>query len=127
SEKPNYYEDLWFHGLRSLGCRRHGPLNLGHNKQVVICISGKGTDVDIEQNHAAGNAILRLIMDTYLQGNMVTAVIVPDASINDVADALQQRGFYIRPEPRPDEAVSGSLIIRLRGERSGVTRTLVFT
>jgi hypothetical protein len=52
TEAVALYEDLWYRGWASLGCRRHADLNLGSNEQVAIQVVSR---LLLEGQHGINN------------------------------------------------------------------------
>jgi hypothetical protein len=125
TEAVALYEDLWYRGWASLGCRRHADLNLGSNEQVAIQVVQKSNGT-AQENAASANATLRLFLDCYLKGNMVSTIIVPDQAMPQFAQEMHRASFIAADEAPPDQPVYSSIVLHLQGAHSGQRQTLYY-
>lgn len=124
--KPVKYEDLYFKGYEAIGCRRYHTLDLESGDGVAIRIKSKSQNVTLEQSSAAANAIVRLLLDSYLNGNSVVAVLLPRSSFERVVQNLQRANFYSAPPSSPDEPVDTAIILHLISEPPGSSQTMYY-
>jgi len=121
------YEDLWYSQGKPLGLERVHSLDLRPGDQIGIRIKHKTSRVPDYEAYAAANAVLRILMDAYLNGNQVTAVLAPADSFNSISQAFQKQGLSVPPPRDPEHPVQGSIVIQLVSEPEGSQETLVYS
>jgi len=124
--KITRYEDLWYGQGKPLGLDRSSSLDLRPGDQGAIRIKHKAQNASDSECYSCANAALRVVMDTFLTNNPVTAVLVPAGSFNAVSQGFQREGFYEPPNQAPEQPIQGALILQLFSEPEGQSQTLVY-
>lgn len=119
------YEDIFYHNGEAIGCRRKGRLAFGNNFDVSIFVAEKSS-FSASEKAAAANAIVRLLLDLLLKGNMVTAVVVPDSAFTEIVEGLKRQNFDVVGQAIPGKAAYGAIVIRLNSSPSGLKQTLCY-
>jgi hypothetical protein len=122
--KSTRYEDFWYSEFKPLGLDRYKTLDKMDREHVAIRIRPSSAVASMSEAWASANATLRIMLDVYRRGSMVTAVYAPAHSFSLIANAFQQQGFYPLPEVGADQAVQAGINIRLLSEPEGMAQTL---
>lgn len=120
------YEDLWYRGCDPVGMKRFHRFQVRSGDGVAIKVTHKSSSVDNAETCAAANAIVRLLLDAYLNGNSVIAVIVPANSFTFIASNLQRMNFYVAGPATPDQPEYSAIVLELQSEPPGNKQTLHF-
>jgi hypothetical protein len=112
STKRTHYEDLWYQEDQIIGCRREHGFGLKPGEHLVIRVKHKEGATSAEA-HAAADAIIRLVIDSYANGNMTSAVYVPGDSFNEIVQGLGRLNFFPAQPPKPDEQVYTIMVLNL--------------
>jgi hypothetical protein len=118
------YEDLWYRGCDPVGSKRYHRFQIRSGDGVAIKVSHKNNSVENAETCAAANAIVRLLLDSYLNGNSVIAAIVPGNSFSQISSNLQRENFYVAGPATPDQPEFSSIVIELQSEPPGNKQTL---
>jgi hypothetical protein len=120
---PVWYEDLWYHDCKPVGCRKVHTLDVESGQQGVIHFR---QSKDIAQNHCAvANATVRLLLDTGLKSAMLSIVIVPGEIFDQVKSDLGQFNFFPY-QIQPDTGISATMHIDLQSEPRGREASLYY-
>lgn len=125
--QPVKYEDLFYRSCDAIGCRRYHTFDITSGDGVAIRISTKSQPAKPEEACAAANIIVRLLLDSYLNGNSVPSVLLPYPIFNQVISDLHRENFYSAGEAPPDQPVFSSIILELRSEPGGLRQTMNYT
>lgn len=107
---PVWYEDLWYHECKPVGCRKVHVLGLDSGQQGAIYFRNSKEAV---LNHCAiANTTVRLLLDTGLKQAMLSSVIVPLECFDKVSSDLGQFNFFPY-EIKPDTGISATMHIDL--------------
>lgn len=90
--QPKDYENLWYHDGKPLGLERHNKFDLTKGEGVSILVSHKQASATDAECKAAANAILRLIVDSYLNKNAVVSVRCQPSSYERIKAYLEDQG-----------------------------------
>jgi len=123
---PIQYEDLWFHGWQSLGCRRLNKLDIGSG-QIAIEARHRSGFGSLQEAEAAAKAILRVFVDLYANKQAVSTIIVPDESFGYILNQMPRAGFNPGPEAQPDVPVYSPIVIPIRTASSSQKQVLYYT
>ncbi len=120
---PVWYEDLWYHECKPVGCRKAHTLGVESGQQGVIHFR---QTKDIAENHCAvANATVRLLLDTGLKSAMLSSVIVPVEIFDLVKGDLGQFNFFPY-QIQPDTGISATMHIDLQSEPRGREASLYY-
>ncbi len=113
------YEDLWYRRCDVVGCRRYHTLGLRKGEQIAIRVRHKSSQPSAAETCAVANAVVRLLLDSYLNHNMVSAVLIPADTFSSVAQELHHQNFFPAGPDTPDQPVYASIILHLFSEPPG--------
>jgi hypothetical protein len=121
------YEDLWYSNARSLGLERHHKLEIKQGDAIAIRVLHKSSgSVPVDEQRAAGKAIVKAIVDANINRNMVATIKVPVGSFHTIANEIQNYNFTpTSSADPPDTEVNSDLNLFLESEPSGLTQTFV--
>lgn len=114
------YEEFWLREGRPFGLERFQELKIPENDDVAIKLSVKSV-VSIKEQEAAADVILRLLLELYDNGNIVTRVIVPAGTLEGIAKAIECKHFT---RSKPSNAAK--LAVFLQTEDSADCLTLYY-
>lgn len=109
------YEYFWYHDGKPLGLDRKHDFDVSQGDGVSIHVKHKEGGGTEEECKAAANAILRVILDAYLNKNAVVNVRVPPESFDRIRDALIDQGC-LEHLPAGDATFSSSINIFMQTE-----------
>jgi hypothetical protein len=92
--KETDYEYLWFHDFHTLGVEKLHAFSVTQGDGVAINLTHKTTATP-EEMRASGNAIAHLVLDSVVNGNVVSLVTVPYASFDGIVTQLQAQNFQL--------------------------------
>jgi hypothetical protein len=118
------YEDLWYRGCDPVGSKRYHRFQVKSGDGLAIRVTHKNSSPDNAETCAAANAIVRLLLDSYLNGNSVIAAIVPSNSFSLIASNLQRQNFYEAGPSTPDQPEFSSIVLELQSDPPGSKQTL---
>lgn len=118
--KTSKYEIFWMKEGKPLALERYCKLAIPANDDVAIRID-EHKAMDYSEQSSVADAILRVLLDLYANGNIVTRIIVPSGSIAGISAALQGHNFTTT---RPTQATK--LAVFLQTE-DGTSTTLYYT
>jgi len=125
-EADTRYENLWYGKGKAIGCQRLHHFDVAKGDGVAIQVKHGGTIPTASECTAAADTIIRLLVDSYLNGNPLKAVLVPSYSFTQISAELQHRNFL--PQAASMESpVFSFLSIHLRSESSGQSQTLYYS
>ncbi len=118
------YENLWYHDGQPIGLERSSMLKIPADKNVGIKIV-QSPCAGYDESRAAGNTILRLVLDILKNHDKVASVSVPSASYTNVLMELQRRRMSVMPpgEKAPEAA---KIKFKLESESTGLTQEVYF-
>ncbi len=108
-----HYENFWYHDGKPLGLERLHAYEITQGDGVSILIKHNDEMGSDKECKAAANAILRVILDSYLNKNAVVNVRIPPESFEKVRDYLMELGC-LQHLPSGDDTVSSSINIFLQ-------------
>jgi hypothetical protein len=115
------YETLWYNGKQPLGCRRYRDLDILPLNQIYVYL-----DISSAPTIAAGaNALVRILFDTALNRNSITAVEVPSGSFAAMGNQLACENFYTM-QTMPAFNASAYIYLPVIDE-IGDTQTLIYS
>ncbi len=120
------YEDLFFKSCDPVGCRRYNTFDLTPGEGIAIRVKHNGPDTTTAETCAAGNCVTRVLLDAYLNGNMVIAALVPSASFSSIVQELHRENFHAQPEDPVETPQYSTIILHLRSEPSGQDQTMFY-
>lgn len=123
STNRTHYEDLWYQDAQLIGCRRDHSFGLKPGEQLVIRVRHRENGSTSEA-HAAANAIVRMVVDAYANGNMTSAVVVPVSTFNEIVQGMGRLNFYPASAPKPDEPVFTIMVLNLFSDPEGNEQVL---
>ncbi len=113
--KRTHYEDLYYQGDKIVGCRRDHRFGLRSGEHLVIRVKHQDNPESGEA-HAASDAIVRMVIDAYANGNMTSAVYVPGDTFNEIIQGMGRLNFFPAAAARPDEQVYTIMVLNLYSE-----------
>lgn len=113
--KRTHYEDLFYQGEQIVGCRRDHKFGLKSGEHLVIRVKHKDAPGPGEAT-AAADAIVRMVIDAYANGNMTSAVYVPGESMSEIVSGMGRLNFVPAQAPRPDEQIYTIMVLNLYSE-----------
>lgn len=118
------YENLWFHDGKPIGLERRTELKIPADKNVGIKVV-QSPCASFDESKAAGNTIMRLVLDILKNHDKVTIVSVPSASYTNILMELQRRKMSVMPpgEKAPETA---KLKFKLESESTGMKQEVYF-
>lgn len=123
SYDPVFYEELWYHDCKPIGCRKVSQLNIENGQQGVIHFR---PFKDMYSSHCAvANAAIRLLLDTSLKKAMLSCIIVPDEIFANVQSDLGQFGFFPY-QIQPDTGIAATMHIFLQSQPSNYESSLYY-
>jgi hypothetical protein len=96
------YEHLWYHDGKPIGLERKDDFDVNRGDGISIVVDHKDGSASDRECTATANAILRVILDCYLNKNAVVNVRIPDSSFDRIKQSLMDQGCVETP-PTPDE------------------------
>lgn len=120
------YQDLFFRSCDPVGCRRYNTFDLPPGEGIAIRVKHRGPDITTAETCAAGNCITRVLLDAYLNGNMVIAAIVPSSSFASVVQELRRENFFAQAEAPVETPQYSSIILHLRSDPPGQSQTMAY-
>jgi hypothetical protein len=95
------YEHIWYCKGKALGLERLHKFQITEGDGIAIKISHKTDDPTSGEYKAAANAILRILIDAYLNKNALVTVKIPPNSFSPISNEL-------RSNPHIDTSGGGS-------------------
>ena len=123
ASKRTHYEDLWYQEDQIVGCRRDHKFTVKAGEHVAIRVR-HASGASSGQAQAAADAIIRLVLDSYANGSMTSAVFVPADSFNEIVQRLGRLNFYPAGAVKPDQQVYTIMVLNLYSEPEGSQQTL---
>lgn len=121
SSKACTFEDFWLRDDgKPIGLKRHRELSIPANDDVAIRLSF-ASNSDGNEQEAAADVVLRLLLELYKNGNIVTRIIVPSGTMQQVASGIERHNFS---STRPQ--TTSPLAVFLQTE-DGSSTTLYYT
>ncbi len=113
AKKARVYEEFWYHEGMPVGLRRNHQLEIASNKFGIIYVQPR----DGENNHtpAIANALVRIMVDLWLNNIVAGYVVVPYSQYDQMASELGRYGFF----PHLRIAEGAQLSIHLRSNPKG--------
>ncbi|MBI4533030.1 MAG: hypothetical protein HY711_03705 [Candidatus Melainabacteria bacterium] len=118
------YEDFYYKACTPLGCKRLRTFGIPPGDGTAIRLKHKLSPGSSWEACAGANAIVRILLDAYLNGNPVATVLVPASSFSMVVQELHRENFYAAADAPPDEPVFSSIVLYLESEPSGNRQTM---
>lgn len=109
SSPAKLYQELWYQEGHSIGLRQKAKLNLPSEKIGAIVV-GK-CNSNGHEPLAVGNAVVRLVLDLHLRREIVSVVLLPLQSFDQIAASLSNYNFY-RASEAPEEGEHFSICLR---------------
>ncbi len=119
------YENVWFHDGKPLGLERFDTFKLDKGKSATIQVTHKAQGGKEEQK-AAANMILRLVLDAYHNNDSVIAVKIPVQSFDAIVQEMEHLNCVETNPAGPDEASKAKLTFTLQANPDGPVKHLFF-
>lgn len=123
-KKAIRYQDFYYKACTPLGSRRFQTFGIPPGDGTAIRLKHKLSPGSSYETCAGANAIVRILLDAYVNGNPVATVLVPASSFNMVVQELHRENFYATSDAPPDEPVFSSIVLRLESEPAGTGQTM---
>lgn len=117
------YEDLWYSKARSLGLERHHKLEIKQGDAVAIRVQHKTNSAPLDEQRAAGKAIMKAIVDANRNKNMVATIKVPLASFHNISSEIQNYHFSPVSDSGGEEPINSDMNLFLESEPAGLTQS----
>jgi len=134
TDKPTAYEDLWYSQSKCIGMNRRKSLQPGDKngpssgQEINIRVRHKKSPASNFENWASAEAVLRVMLDTKINGNVLNQVLVPADSFDSVVQGFGLQKFYAVPEAGPDQPSSTvGPAIHVSSEPEGRDEDLVYS
>lgn len=112
AQKARVYEEFWYNDEMPVGLHRFQQLQIASNKFGIIYVQPK--DGESDHTPAIANALVRIMVDLWLNNIIAGYVVVPYNQYDQMVSALSRYGFF------PRMSSSGSqLSMHLRSNPSG--------
>ncbi len=122
--KTRPYEYLWYHAGKPIGLERLGKLEMTRGESAAIQVVNKG-EKGIEQDKAAANAILRMMLDAYHNSNPIISIRVPADCFDSVIGELRKLNC-VDATHGADEEDHSKMSLSLQSEPKGMSQQLYF-
>lgn len=126
ASKQVLYQDFWYKGCNPVGCRRYHTYNIPPGDGIAIRVKHKNNSVAVGETCACANAIIRVLLDAYMNSNPVISVLVPDSTFSSIVADLAHENFYQQADAPPDVPQYASIILYLTSEPSGANQTMFY-
>jgi hypothetical protein len=120
------YQHIWYANGKPLGMERLHKLEITEGDGVSIRVVHKTDSPTSGEYKAAANAILRVLVDAYLNKNAIVTVRVPVASFNSIVNELRNNPHINTAFDGSDNTVDSSVPIFVQAEPSGTTIQLYY-
>lgn len=120
------YEYIWYANGKPLGLERLHKLEITEGDGISIRVLHKTNSPTSGEFKAAANAVLRVLVDAYLNKNAVVTVRVPADSFNGITNELRNNPHINTGWGGADDPVDSSLPIFVQAEPSGQTLQLYY-
>lgn len=139
TDKVTKYEDLWYKqtGSRSfepISAKMYNPLVLRVGDQTVLRLTrksqrgllGQSTDLTDAEVSAGTNSMVRVLLDAFLKGYTVTALIVPANSFPKVLQNMAVEHFQVASDD-PSQTITSPVVIYLVGDPGSDQKSLYYS
>lgn len=123
-EKAVEYESLWYHKGRPIGLERFNPLLIPRGQNICIRVTHKTDSPTNEETQAAGNMILRVMLDAQLNQSAIQTVKVPQRSFWTIINYLHSKGCVTAPQNQQGNV---KILLHIESEPKGQTEDLNYT
>lgn len=117
------YEDIWYSKARALGLERHHKLEIKQGDAVAIRVQHKSDSPVLEEQQAAGKAIMKAIVDANRNKNMVATIKVPLASFQNISSEIQNYHFSPVSDSGSEDPINSDMNLFLESEPAGLTQS----
>lgn len=117
------YEDLWYAKSKTLGMERHHKLDITQGDAVCIKVKHLGDSTSYDEQRSAAKAVMKMVLDTTINKNMVATIKVPASSFSTISAEIQNYNFVPAGPSSPDNPVDSDLNLFLESEPSGQTQS----
>lgn len=97
SSPARLYQELWYQEATSIGLRQKSKLNLPQEKTGAIVVGQ--CNANAQEPRAVGNALIRLLMDLHFKHLVVSVVLLPMQSFDQIAQSLGNYNFFRADDP----------------------------
>lgn len=118
------YESIWFQDGSPIGLERASTLKIPADKNVQIKVV-QSPCATFDESKAAGNTIMRLVLDILKNHDKVAVVSVPSASYTNILMELQRRRMSVMP-PGEKAPESAKVKFKLESESTGMSQEVYF-
>jgi hypothetical protein len=118
------YEDLWYSKARTLGLDRHHKLEIKQGDAVAIRVQHNADSAPIDEQRAAGKAIMKAVVDANRNKNMVATIKVPFASFHTISSEIQNYHFApVSDSGGGEDPINSDMNLFLESEPAGLTQS----
>jgi hypothetical protein len=114
-KKP--YENIWFNDGHPIGLERLADFGLERGKSATLVVTHKEQG-GVQEQKAAANMILRLVLDAYNNTDSFLAIRVPSQSFNGIIREMENLRCVETNPAQPDEASKAKLTFTIAGDES---------
>jgi len=125
-ENKTKYEHIWYGNGKPLGLERLHRLDITQGDGISIRIVHKHNPPAYDEHKAAANAILRVLVDAYLNRSPVVSVRLPLASFDTIAGQLRTNPRINTAADGADRTVDSGVPIFVQSEPAGRTLQLYY-
>lgn len=116
------YEDVWYGGNNTLGLERHHKLEIRQGDAVAIRVVHKNPSASSEEQHAAGKSIMKALLDSSRNKNMVAIIRVPYQSFYSISSEIQNYHFSPAASSGAGNPVNSDMNLFLQSEPAGLSQ-----
>lgn len=120
------YEDLWYSNAKPIGLERHNKLDMKQGDAVAIRVLHKAPGTaPLDEQRSAGKAVMKAIVDSNINKNMVATIKVPMDSFHTIESEIQNYHFSPAPSGGGENPISSDMNLFLESEPAGLTQSFV--
>lgn len=124
SGEQKMFERLWYADGKPIGLERLGPFALTKAEGAIIEVKHL-KQPEVQQEKAAANAILRLMLNAYHNSNAIVYIKLPDDSFDAICNELEKLNCVEKNTP-VDEASKAKLTLALETQSGSKERHLYY-
>lgn len=119
------YEDLWYSNAKALGMERHHKLELKQGDWVAIKVKHKNGYAPLDEQRAAGKAVMKAVLEIVRNKNMVATIKVPASSFHTISSEIQNYHFSPVSESGSETPIESDMNLFLESEPEGSRQAFV--
>jgi hypothetical protein len=124
-DKPKAYEDYLYGNAHTIGCARHGPLNVRFGTEGIIFVTqDKKSSMNQTEAHAAANSIGRLFLALSLKRCLIKQIVLPSRSFESILNELFATGFRSAANLNFDQPYSAGAILQVVSDAGETTNIM---